>query len=567
MKTKIKKTISNKKSSFYSMKSLFLLFVFTALLFSNVFSNNLNITNVVCNNPGAARPELTFNISWNNSWRTTSIAPFNYDAVWVFVKTQLVPPGAINCETTNGWTHADMSATLGEYSCGVPLEIKLVTDKKGIFIQRATDGTGNITPTVVTIRLENAAGNYNFKVFGIEMVYIPTGTFTLGDGSSTYALPSKSINGPTVQSNVADDVLMIGEQCGTYSIPTTYPNGYSAFYAMKYEITQQQYVEFLNTLTYDQQAARTIIAPNTVAGLSGVCAMVANCDNRNSIKLIQSGIATTTPKTPAIYGCDMLTAPGDPFNSSKDGKNIAMNYMKLDDLYYYLDWAALRPMTNLEYEKICRGPNAAVAGEYAWGSTNLTQAMASALSNPGEANELSTASGNGLCAYGAADVASNGPLRVGFAATATTNRVSAGASYYGVMDMSGNVWEMVVGGFYAHAQGYVLQAANNGDGDVSALHANWLNTPYTGGISTLPGTQCSGTNYWHFEFRGGSYNTANTTLRVSDRSAGSGNACSYYYCCSGGNGVMKNSTSFGYGNIGTQSRLKNAGGRGVRSYP
>ena len=43
------------------------------------------------------------------------------------------------------------------------------------------------------------------------------------------------------------------------------------------------------------------------------------------------------------------------------------------DLVAYLDWAALRPMTELEYEKIARGSaEAIVPGEYAWGSTSIT---------------------------------------------------------------------------------------------------------------------------------------------------------------------------------------------------
>ena len=42
------------------------------------------------------------------------------------------------------------------------------------------------------------------------------------------------------------------------------------------------------------------------------------------------------------------------------------------DLCAYADWAALRPMTELEYEKACRGPNNPVLGEYAWGNTSIS---------------------------------------------------------------------------------------------------------------------------------------------------------------------------------------------------
>ena len=59
-------------------------------LFSAVFSlfaivtqaNNLQISGTTVD---TATGEITFNVKWDNSWRT-NIAPANYDAVWVFVK-------------------------------------------------------------------------------------------------------------------------------------------------------------------------------------------------------------------------------------------------------------------------------------------------------------------------------------------------------------------------------------------------------------------------------------------------------------------------------------------------
>lgn len=38
-------------------------------------------------------------------------------------------------------------------------------------------------------------------------------------------------------------------------------------------------------------------------------------------------------------------------------------------MYAYLNWSGLRPMTELEYEKSCRGERAAFANEMAWGDT------------------------------------------------------------------------------------------------------------------------------------------------------------------------------------------------------
>ena len=107
-------------------------------------------------------------------------------------------------------------------------------------------------------------------------------------------------------------------------------------------------------------------------------------------------------------------------SEAADGQNIACNWLQWTDLTAYLDWSALRPMTEFEFEKVCRGPNTAIANEYAWGTTNLVQAQSGALTNAGATNEVSTASGSGLCAYGINSTA-NGPLRCGFAA-GVTNR-------------------------------------------------------------------------------------------------------------------------------------------------
>ena len=131
------------------------------------------------------------------------------------------------------------------------------------------------------------------------------------------------------------------------------------------------------------------------------------------------------------------------YDEAADGGNIACNYLSWDDLRAYLDWAALRPMTELEFEKASRGLNASVLAEYAWGTTTINQASSGALTNGGQATEVSTSTADGLCAYNAGTTL--GPLRVGFAATASTFRTGAGASYYGILDLSGNVWEQVFG--------------------------------------------------------------------------------------------------------------------------
>ena len=52
------------------------------LLALNVNANNVEITGT-----SVSGNNITFNISWENSWYA-NVAPANWDAVWVFVKYQ-----------------------------------------------------------------------------------------------------------------------------------------------------------------------------------------------------------------------------------------------------------------------------------------------------------------------------------------------------------------------------------------------------------------------------------------------------------------------------------------------
>src|SRR5205814_1580703 len=54
----------------------------------------------------------------------------------------------------------------------------------------------------------------------------------------------------------------------------------------------------------------------------------------------------------------------------------ACNYLQWEDETAYLDWAALRPLTELEYEKVCRGTNPPVGFEGAWGTSYGTKGIA-----------------------------------------------------------------------------------------------------------------------------------------------------------------------------------------------
>jgi formylglycine-generating enzyme required for sulfatase activity len=250
---------------------------------------------------------------------------------------------------------------------------------------------------------------------------------------------------------------------------------------MKYEITQGAYVDFLNTLTIVQQTARTRVAPNAAAGTRVMLqGGTASTGERNYIKILKSGVAE--------YGCDMNN--NGILDEEMDGQNVSCA-VSGQDLMAYLDFAGLRPMTELEYEKACRGTRDPVPGEFAWGSTyflnptaitNVAAVPASGTAHGNQALETGTygfpherpartTSGirpniltNATAANAQSMVARNGVF-----ANDSTGRVSAGATYYGIMEMSGNLWEYAVNVANPTGRGYT---GEHGDGriDVGGAH-------------------------------------------------------------------------------------------------
>ena len=100
-------------------------------------------------------------------------------------------------------------------------------------------------------------------------------------------------------------------------------------------------------------------------------------------------------------------------------------------------------MTELEYEKICLGPEEADI-DYAWGSTTITAATTIS----GTENGTETTNLGANCCYDSkifiGGDGGQGPLRCGIFATSSSTREQSGASYYGVMEMSGNLWERCI---------------------------------------------------------------------------------------------------------------------------
>jgi formylglycine-generating enzyme required for sulfatase activity len=279
-----------------------------------------------------------------------------------------------------------------------------------------------------------------------------------------------------------------------------------------------------------------------VTGSAGTAALDNTNTNRNGIDIQTPGVAASF--TPAVYACNL---DGDAnYNEAVDGEWIACNHISWMDGCAYVDWAGLRPMTELEYEKACRGDQAAVSGEYAWGTSTIHASSYASLNAPGENNESpnapSTTAGN--ASYSITDGAIDGPLRVGLFATASSDRMTSGGSYYGIMEMSGNVWERVVTVGNAAGRSYT---GLNGTGtlflDGTANIDFWPgingNSTITTANTTFGGstgiTQAAGSGY-----RGGAFQRQLNRMRVSDREL----------------------------SVDTNpNRLKDGGFRGVRSVP
>lgn len=475
-----------KKLSFFDLHTM-KHFGFLALLWlslNGVFANNLQIGTPIL----SLNNELVFTISWDNSWHTTS-APNNWDAVYLFIKYR-------DCASSNMWSHVQLSTSASDHTVQAPLLIDTykLSDGKGVIIRRSSAGSGSIAGDTVKLKITNPAvgSSYDFQVFGIEMVYVPTGSFYLGDGvSSNYLKDGSTSSTPLLATS--DAALTKGTAVGNINaltpssisgnIPAAFPIGYDSIYVMKYEVSQAQYAAFLNTLSSDQATARY-----NSSGYSN-----------------RTNIGGSWPNYTTLY------------------PHRAMGYLSWQDLAAFLDWSALRPMTETEFEKICRGSNYPTGGEYAWGTAYVRDA--DVISNDGTTAETNTnipPAGYGIANYNGDSI--QGPLRGGFAASPSTNRMQAGATYYGVMEMSGNMGEFAVNLY----EGLTFTGLN-GDGVLS-------NTPSAGNANTSGWPSQAGLNDG-IAVRGGDSSLSSTYLRVSDRAQTDVSTIDTRYYHRGGRGI------------------------------
>jgi len=384
--------------------SLFLLYLLWSS--TSIYATNLTISNIEfqLTNDTIIPPKVKLNISWDNAWHTAK----NHDGVWLFIKF----------DTKSGWYRHAKVAKTGHRVIYNPKNIaanfEAADNQAGVFIAPNQNIRGRVDWTIEVLLDRTSIEKVKFweaqcKIYGIEMVHIPNGGFTLGDPSeearkhySFYQSKGAGQAGDLYKLTKEDQTIEVGEASGKLyyqsertiyhgdqkgPIPVTFPKGVQAFYCMKYELSQGQYAAFLNSISSGQTYHRANFGGKDYY------------KNRGSIYF---------DRQTEVY---IAESPNRP-----------CNYITWDDAMAYADWAGLRPMTEFEFTKACRGPEPPKANQYPWGTTNKLSLQRGV----NLANEL---------------VMFNDMTE---AELTDQNRAIFGASYYWVMDLAGSLWEKVV---------------------------------------------------------------------------------------------------------------------------
>lgn len=439
--------------TFYSKLPIVALLLFTIV--------SLSASDLILSNPivfkeavnGESRLYAQVTVSWNNAWHHEK----NHDAAWLFFKFLR--------KDANGYVHAHvLSGTAQVIETYDPIAngigIKAPSDQTGIFIFPDRHYRGSIKTKIQVEIDQKKLGRFNprdgqLKAYGIEMVYIPAGSYTLGDPSerarhysSFFTSDEKGESAGLYKIESEEATIQIGAEKGKLyylsqnqyrgdqqgELGPKFPKGFQAFYIMKYEPNQGLYADFLNSLGKTQGQLRANF------GGKGYYA------HRGSIYMDEDHYAAKHPKRPN-------------------------NFMGWDDAMALADWSGLRPMTELEFTKACRGPQTPLATQYPWG--NASKAKVDRIVNQND--DL---------------VFQNGWSE---AQLEDKNREHFGASYYWVMDLAGSLWERVVS--VGHPTGRAFEGSH-GDGRIS-YYGYATNEDWPKGDTELGG----------FGYRGGGYYT------------------------------------------------------------
>ncbi|MBB3700631.1 SUMF1/EgtB/PvdO family nonheme iron enzyme [Flammeovirga yaeyamensis] len=472
---------------------LFVLAIFLCIPVSTILGNNVRITTLNYGDKDLNDQSIQVNLTleWDNSWKVTT-GPSNHDAVWLFAKFR---------DTNGMWQHVlfnyDISMDHGHSEINDLATIDLSNDDgfgnaHGVYIHSKDPIAQQSVSYELSLKWnygQNGLGNdddLSIRFFAIEMVYVPEAAFELGS-SGTENGHLYEYNGSTVTDTYtvnSETEITIGELPGNLwydikdstasykqgdqlgPIPNDFPKGYEAFYCMKYEISQGLFAGFLSTI--NKEYADELLKKKT--------------SQRNNI----------TSADDSIYTAAEPYAP--------------LQFLSWKGLAAFLDWSALRPMTELEFEKACRGTATPVAFEYAWGNNDVATSVYT-YSNEGTNTEVvatnySTTLGNAM--YNKTN--NTQPYRIGkmssFNLGSTMTRVQSGSTFYGIMEMSGNMEERIVSIGRPEGRSYT---GMHGDGQLSEDGlANVTNWPSN---STSIGTGV----------KGGTYSKGNGRMRISNR--------------------------------------------------
>lgn len=538
---------------------------------------------------------IKFDIAWDNSWMTSK--PDNHDAAWIFVKcwdgeswqhVYLEESGWVAGKKKTGdgvnkdlayyvsdregkKTDLDMTLVPG-YSLAwkkwhIDPKEEAVKCVVGFFLKRVSYGVGHVVIPGVSLKWDYesqgfvAEDDLVVKVFAIEMVYVPEGPYYLGGkGTSGNYQNCYTTNGTTfgtpmlvtsekpikMQNSTDPNTLWVSNANSHSSytvagdIPEMFPKGYQAFYIMKYELTQQAYCEFLNTLNQGQQDQR-IYAVGKLdvmpVGQSFYNDLYTGVIRRMSIHIKQAAPLV-------IFGCDgnkngkfdevdTIVYGGRRMVRNIDGQDLAMHSISMSDLMAYAEFAGLRPMTDLEYEKACRGPREPANNEFAWGNNIYKMFYVTSYTHVLTPSNYTKPVFNTKCGFtdhlkGTERVGDAynfgatrqvwwrsssswgycypGTLRVGVFADSTSSRVASGATYWGVMNMSDNAAELVINAasdFGRKFQG--VHGCGQLDENGECITAEWNKNEhysYAGSLGALfhqweSGTYCRNEDSWN----------------------------------------------------------------------
>ncbi|HSR52365.1 MAG TPA: SUMF1/EgtB/PvdO family nonheme iron enzyme [Acidobacteriota bacterium] len=420
---------------------------------SVLYATDLATKDVEWSEPDSVR----FTLTWRNAWHNQR----NHDAAWIFFKVRRRgdegPPR--HAAIAQGGIHFLGGAAGGGAGDAQPEEavsshpapegeprLDVSSDRRGVFVSCARPCRGDVEWRLeASLDPSGLDGELEIMVFGLEMVYIPQGAFWAGDTDQvarqhgSFFRSDEEGRPEGLVHITSEDALTVGPEAGNLyyevhtrpryegdqqgPVPAAFPKGFGAFYVMKYEITQGQYAAFLNTLG---DGATGFRAPFGGRGYY---------DYRGSILLEDGRYRALHPRRPA-------------------------NFISWDDGCAFADWAALRPMTELEYTKAARGPERPTTSTFPWGTGNKDRLLRrmrpdNDLERSGEAAESNLSD---------------------------ETRDVLGASHYWVMDLAGSVWERVVS--VGHPAGRAFQGSH-GDGRTtyygSATNDDWPGGDDNGG--------------------------------------------------------------------------------------